>query len=69
MINTLTLNPAIDKILYVDRFVKNVTTRIIEQKETLGGKGTHVSLNLSFMGKAPGLLESVLAAQGIRSLA
>ena len=34
MINTLTLNPAIDKILYVDRFVKNVTTRIIEQKET-----------------------------------
>lgn len=51
MINTLTLNPAIDKILYVDRFVKNVTTRIIEQKETLGGKGTHVSLNLSFMGK------------------
>jgi len=50
MINTITLNPAIDKILYVDRFERNVTTRIRRIRETIGGKGTHVSINLSLMG-------------------
>lgn len=50
MIHTLTLNPAVDKILYVDKFTPNVTTRINEVKETIGGKGTHVSVNLKMMG-------------------
>ncbi len=50
MINTLTLNPAIDKILYVDKFTPNVTTRINRVVETIGGKGTHVSVNLEIMG-------------------
>ncbi len=50
MINTLTLNPAVDKILYVDEFKRNITTRIKEVKDTIGGKGTHVSIDLSVMG-------------------
>ena len=50
MINTLTLNPAVDKILYVDEFKRNITTRIKEVKDTIGGKGTHVSIDLSIMG-------------------
>ena len=50
MINTLTLNPAVDKILYVDRFTPNITTRIKRVVDTVGGKGTHVSVNLSLLG-------------------
>lgn len=50
MINTLTLNPAIDTILYLDAFRRNVTNRVKAAAETMGGKGTHVSMNLSVMG-------------------
>lgn len=50
MINTLTLNPAIDSIIYLDRFRPNVTNRIQKTAITMGGKGTHVSMNLSIMG-------------------
>ena len=50
MINTLTLNPAIDCILYLDEFRRNVTNRVKAIAETMGGKGTHVSMNLSVMG-------------------
>ena len=50
MINTITLNPAVDKILYVEEFKRNITTRIQRVKDTIGGKGTHVSINLSIMG-------------------
>lgn len=52
MINTVTLNPAMDKILYVDKFTPNVTTRIQKIDYSIGGKGTHVSINLSIMGEA-----------------
>ncbi len=52
MIYTLTLNPAIDKILYVDFFQKNITTRINKVVDSIGGKGTHVSINLRQMGDA-----------------
>ncbi len=52
MINTLTLNPAIDSILYLGRFRRNVTNRIVRTALTMGGKGTHVSMNLSIMGSA-----------------
>lgn len=50
MINTVTLNPAIDHILYLPRFRRNITNRIRSTQTTMGGKGTHVSLNLRLMG-------------------
>lgn len=50
MINTITLNPAIDHIIYLNRYVRNITNRIRATRITMGGKGTHVSLNLKLMG-------------------
>lgn len=50
MINTLTLNPALDKILYLDRFVRNITNRVQKSQTVMGGKGTHVSINLRCLG-------------------
>lgn len=50
MINTITLNPGVDKIHYFGTFRKGVTNRIRNTKITVGGKGTHVSMNLSIMG-------------------
>ena len=50
MINTVTLNPAIDKIFFIKEFRRNVTSRIQNTKEDIGGKGTHVSINLKLMG-------------------
>jgi len=50
MINTLTLNPGIDHIFYFDRLEKNITNRIKSSAISIGGKGTHVSINLSIMG-------------------
>ncbi len=49
MINTVTLNPAIDKMLYLNNFKKNTTNRIQNIETTIGGKGTHVSINLKQM--------------------
>lgn len=51
MIHTLTLNPAIDRILYLKQFEKNVTNRTKSTRNTIGGKGTHVSINLKFLGQ------------------
>ena len=50
MINTVTVNPAIDSIIYLNTFVRNITNRIRATQVTMGGKGTHVSLNLTLMG-------------------
>ncbi len=50
MINTLTLNPAIDKVIYLDSLRKNLTNRIEGITEVIGGKGTHVSINLKLLG-------------------
>lgn len=50
MINTLTLNPAIDHIFYLDRFRRNITNRLTDTAVSIGGKGTHVSVNLAIMG-------------------
>lgn len=50
MIHTLTLNPAIDRILYLPELKRNITNRIFKQTDTLGGKGTHVSINLNLLG-------------------
>jgi len=50
MINTLTLNPAIDKVIYLDSLEKNHTNRMEGTAEVIGGKGTHVSINLKLLG-------------------
>jgi 1-phosphofructokinase family hexose kinase len=52
MINTLTLNPAMDKVLYLESLRKNVTNRIEASAQVIGGKGTHVSINLRMLGAA-----------------
>lgn len=58
MICTVTINPAIDRVIYLTQLNKDNTNRIKEVKEVLGGKGTHVSVNLS-------ILECVNKAFGI----
>lgn len=50
MISTLTINTALDQLLFIEEFQKNNTNRIQKSAEVLGGKGTHVSLNLSELG-------------------
>jgi 1-phosphofructokinase family hexose kinase len=50
MINTVTLNPAIDRVFFINEFRRNVTNRILKSKDTMGGKGTHVSINLKLIG-------------------
>lgn len=52
MIHTLTLNPAVDKILYMKEYRKNTNNRVQKITKSLGGKGTHVSMNLCQMGTA-----------------
>lgn len=52
MINTITLNPALDHILYLDMLERNITNRLSGMATTMGGKGTHVSMNLAIMGCA-----------------
>ncbi len=49
-VNTLTLNPAIDRVISLDRLERNRTNRIEEVTEVIGGKGTHVSINLGLLG-------------------
>ncbi|MBQ8663752.1 MAG: 1-phosphofructokinase family hexose kinase [Eubacterium sp.] len=51
MIHTVTLNPAIDKLLFLDEFKKNITNRLSSVDDSIGGKGTHVSINLSSLGE------------------
>lgn len=50
MIHTITLNPAIDKLLFLEEFKKNITNRLQYSENSLGGKGTHVSINLQSLG-------------------
>jgi 1-phosphofructokinase family hexose kinase len=50
LIFTVTLNPAIDKILFLDEFQRSRTNRLTQTLETIGGKGTHVSINLKLLG-------------------
>jgi len=50
VINTLTLNPAVDKIIFLDQVKKQMTNRVRESLKTVGGKGTHVSMNLRTLG-------------------
>jgi 1-phosphofructokinase family hexose kinase len=50
MIITVTLNPAMDNIIVLDELKLNVTNRIKRQFFCIGGKGTHLSINLSILG-------------------
>lgn len=50
MINTLTLNPSIDRVLRLGKFQRNITNRLTSSMPSIGGKGTHVSINLRIMG-------------------
>lgn len=50
MVHTVTLNPAMDKIFHVTAIEKGKTLRIQRCEETIGGKGTHVSINLALLG-------------------
>jgi len=49
LIFTVTLNPAVDKILFLDEFQRSRTNRLTQTLETIGGKGTHVSINLKLL--------------------
>jgi 1-phosphofructokinase family hexose kinase len=51
MINTVTFNAAVDHILFLEKMIKNITNRVTGTLVSVGGKGTHVSINLSIMGK------------------
>ncbi len=50
MVHTITLNPAIDKLLFLKEFTKNITNRLDSVNDSIGGKGTHVSINLDLLG-------------------
>lgn len=50
MVITVTINPAMDRVLVIEKFRPNVTNRIQKQFKCVGGKGTHVSINLSLIG-------------------
>lgn len=49
MICTLTINPAMDRMIYLRGFSRGNTNRIQKQSDALGGKGTHVSVNLEIL--------------------
>lgn len=51
MVLTVTLNPAMDRLMFVDGFHFNVTNRIYRRENCVGGKGTHVSVNLACLGE------------------
>ncbi len=71
MIVTVTLNPAMDRLLFVDGFEFNVANRIYRRENCVGGKGTHVSANLACLGEksiATGIAMGPTGRQIIRSL-
>jgi 1-phosphofructokinase family hexose kinase len=71
MILTVTLNPAMDRLLFVNGFTFNVTNRITRRENCVGGKGTHVSVNLACLGEpsiATGIAMGGTGRQIIESL-
>lgn len=50
MITTITLNPAIDKTLTIEKFELNKVNRVSQISEGLGGKGINVSKVLNYLG-------------------
>ena len=71
MIFTITANPAMDKIFVLHDFRLNVTNRIDRMFKCIGGKGTHISVNLSILGiksTALGVVNGRTGAEIIREL-
>ncbi len=71
MVLTVTLNPAMDRLLFVHGFAFNVTNRIYRREDCVGGKGTHVSVNLVCLGEpstATGIAMGPTGRQIISSL-
>ena len=50
MIYTLTLNPSIDYIVHLNKFVSGITNRTTSEEYYIGGKGINVSCILSELG-------------------
>ncbi|AHF57612.1 1-phosphofructokinase [Spiroplasma eriocheiris] len=50
MIYTLTLNPAIDRIVETETFNLGITNKVLNEYEVLGGKGINVSVMLKNLG-------------------
>ncbi|MCL6629337.1 MAG: 1-phosphofructokinase, partial [Armatimonadetes bacterium] len=50
MISTVTLNPALDKSVYIDRLRPNDANRIIKIEIDAGGKGVNASRMLKELG-------------------
>lgn len=50
MVLTVTLNPALDRILFIPTFVSGHANRIYRRENCIGGKGAHVSWNLADLG-------------------
>lgn len=50
MIYTLTLNPSIDYVVHLDRFISGITNRTIGEEYYIGGKGINVSCILAQLG-------------------
>jgi 1-phosphofructokinase family hexose kinase len=76
MITTITLNPALDKTVYVDKLVPNDTNRVKLVEMDAGGKGINCSRMLNRLGaetsivafiggKTGDLIETVLAKEAI----
>ncbi|MDI6600775.1 MAG: 1-phosphofructokinase [Thermoanaerobacteraceae bacterium] len=75
MIATVTLNPAIDHTVYVERFVPCSLNRAADSEYSIGGKGINVSkvlaelgissIALGFLGKNAGHISDELKEMGI----
>ena len=50
MITTVTMNPCIDKTIWVDGFAYGGTNRVVETRTDLAGKGLNVSMALKALG-------------------
>jgi 1-phosphofructokinase family hexose kinase len=64
MIFTVTLNPAVDKVLFLETFQPSRTHRLERSLDTIGGKGTHVSINLKLQGVESTALGVTLGENG-----
>lgn len=76
MVLTVTLNPSVDRLIYVDDLAVNDTNRITQIEEDAGGKGVNVARVLhrldvetvatGFLGGRPGrYVEHVLKTEGV----
>ena len=50
MILTVTLNPALDRVMFIPKFISGAANRIYRRENCIGGKGAHVSWNLNDLG-------------------